>query len=448
MRSDGAWYGAIGLQAWRSGGLWTLAAGPGELYFNKPPLAFWVHGLMLHVFGPGAAAARLPSIAAAGIAVVATVGLARTLAGARAGMLAGVMLATTIEFFRRTREISLDMWQLAFLMVAAWMVANGAGRGRHSTVVLAGVPLGLALMAKPLVALAAVPVLAAWLVWIGRGRAALSVVAAALVAVGIALPWHASMIALHGQAFTAQYFGSEIAGRATGQLSAEMDSVKPWWFYLEHLGAGGWPWLVCAGLAVVTWARGREMSPERAGERWALAWGLGWLVLLTLFPDRRDRYALPMWPALAVLGGVWWAGDPWRWSEPVTRWVERWGVVAFAVLGMALALLPLRVHEPPAEHWAAVEAWLREHPRAEVWTAGWQPARAARVYLLTGRWPEARTGAAGVVARGDEPEGRAPLPPGAVLLYHRDVPATRSAAEVVLLDIGDLTLTRVGGVAH
>ena len=60
MRTDGAWYGAIGVQAWRTGELWTLQAEPGTPYFNKPPLVFWIHGLVLHTLGVGAWQARLP----------------------------------------------------------------------------------------------------------------------------------------------------------------------------------------------------------------------------------------------------------------------------------------------------------------------------------------------------------------------------------------------------
>ena len=34
LRGDAGWYSAIGLQAWRTGDLWTLYGEPGQPYFN------------------------------------------------------------------------------------------------------------------------------------------------------------------------------------------------------------------------------------------------------------------------------------------------------------------------------------------------------------------------------------------------------------------------------
>ena len=118
FRGDAGWYSAIGLQAWRTGSLWTLYGEPGQPYFNKPPLAFWIHGLALHTLGPELWVARLPSILAATVCVLFTVAIVRHLAGRRAALLSGCVLALSLEFFRRTREISLDMWQAVFLLMA------------------------------------------------------------------------------------------------------------------------------------------------------------------------------------------------------------------------------------------------------------------------------------------------------------------------------------------
>ena len=40
FRGDAGWYSAIGVQAWRTGKLWTLWGEPGLPYFNKPPMAY------------------------------------------------------------------------------------------------------------------------------------------------------------------------------------------------------------------------------------------------------------------------------------------------------------------------------------------------------------------------------------------------------------------------
>src|SRR5262245_51714707 len=106
FRGDAGWYSAIGVQAWRTGELWTLWGEPGLPYFNKPPLAFWVHGLVLRTAGVSIAAARLPSVGAGLACVLLTVAIARSLCGRRAAMLSGCVLALSLEFFRRVREVS------------------------------------------------------------------------------------------------------------------------------------------------------------------------------------------------------------------------------------------------------------------------------------------------------------------------------------------------------
>jgi 4-amino-4-deoxy-L-arabinose transferase-like glycosyltransferase len=102
----------------------------------------------------------------------------------------------------------------------------------------AGVPLGLALMTKPLMGFLVVPLAAGWLVWIGQARWAWKLIGAAVVAVLVAAPWHVSMIALHGREFLAQYFGAEIAERAAGRLGPASGGDKPWCSIFAQIGLG------------------------------------------------------------------------------------------------------------------------------------------------------------------------------------------------------------------
>jgi hypothetical protein len=315
-RGDTGWYAALGWSAWESGKLWTLHAGDGLYYFNKPPLALWIHGGLLHAVSqidPSwfrtsqplvLALARLPTVLAAGIVVLGTVGVARQFLDRSRAMGAGVVLALSLEFFRRCREISLDMWQLAFLVCAVWMVAIGVRTRRGSWVLGAGVPVGLALLCKPLMGLVAIPLLAAWLVWIRRGSLTGWLLGAAALAIAVAAPWHVSMWMLHGKEFTAQYFGAEVARRAVGEAVGGQRG-QAWSFYLVQILAGYWPWLVCAVLGVAALRTFRRGTRALVLPSLGLVWFAGWFVLLSIFPDRRDRYAVPLYPGLALVAGPW-----------------------------------------------------------------------------------------------------------------------------------------------
>lgn len=461
FRTDTAWYAAIALQAARTGSWWTLYAEPGEPYFNKPPLVFWLHAPLLWAAGPRLWTARLPTVLAAAGCVALTAMISRLGLSRAASACAGCVLALTLEFFRRTREISLDMWQALFLLAAVWLAARGllAGgrRGGVGMILLAGVPLGLALMCKPIQALLGAVALGAW--WlvastIRRGAArepigdppaagliGLLLACMVLLAFAVATPWHLSMVMLHGDAFVARAFGAEIASRARGDLSNLAVRPQPWWFYLGQVGETYWPWLVAVGACAWLAARRRLGLNRRAHAIVLLGviWAALWLVALSAFPDRRDRYALVVWPGLAVvcaglLDSV--AMQPWK--ARVSTGL-RWTPAAAALIGLGLALAPLTVSRPIDPQWPALFAWLRSAGSAEVYRGGITGNASARLYLEFGRWP--------IPARPSDlsNENGAVPPKGSLLLYHRRGGRAPGPGEEVLFQQGDLTVTRLSG---
>ncbi|HRQ71955.1 MAG TPA: glycosyltransferase family 39 protein [Phycisphaerales bacterium] len=456
QRTDGAWYGAIAVQAWRTGELWTLHGPPGQPYFNKPPLAFWLHGLALHAVGTNAAAARNPSVLAASFGLLAAVWMVRMLAGRRAALLSGVTLALTVEYFRRSREISLDLWQAAFTMLALALFVRAIlpRRSRTRAGILwacaAGAALGAALLTKPFVALTTIPLLAAWLAWdswrptghhrrVDARRALALMLLATGVALAVALPWHLSMVATHGGEFTAQYLGAEVVDRAAGRLTASPIWAKPWWFYLHQVGVAYWPWLACVAIAMAAWTRRGRLTGRGSVERWAVVWAVGWLLLLSIFPDRRDRYAVIVWPALSILAGLGLAHAPWAWLRYGVRgFVARWRVIAACVIAGAIlfSLLPVRVQRPIEPQWPALFAYLDTLPDEPVWQGAFNPARGARLYLELGAWP--------IPTRDRWGNTVADPPEDAILIYHRRDGLMPGPNERPIFALDDLTLTRLG----
>lgn len=450
FRVDTGLYAAVSLQAWRTGELWTLHTG-GQPYFNKPPLPFWIHGLALHLLGPTIFATRLPTLLAGLGCLLATVGIARIACGTRTALATGLALALTIEFFRRVREISLDVWQLLFMMLAVLLAVAAVKHDRWPLMALAGVPIGLALLCKPLMALLVLPVLAGWLLWNGQGKRLPWVAAAAVAAIAVAAPWHISMAAIHGPAFVDQYFGREIILRTTGEQITSQG--KPAWYYPVLLGKTYWPWLVPMALALVTWSRGLWLSRDARMPRLALLWVAAWMVALMLFPDRRPRYALPLWPFTALLAGMWLALWPWGWLRRAERGIVVAIVAVTIAVGVTLALLPVprSVEEagsgvrwatgrifgaPPEPHWPALYRWMRGEGVPEIWEGAVARSAQARLYLEFGRWPRASWNRNGHEA-GDPPEG-------ALLLYHRRGGHAPGGNEEEVFSSGDVSVTRLG----
>lgn len=466
-RGDTGWYAALGLDAARSG-RWTLSAGETEPYFNKPPLVFWMVGRVLDWFGVDLLIARLTSVLAAGLGVLATAGIARELGTRRLGAIAGVILALTYEYFRRTREISLDMWHAAFLLLAAWAIVKGATSGDRPRALrgagpknreqgnqlasapiaprqpartalhvtsaawfaLAGVPIGLALMTKPLIALAFAPILAVWL-WRLRGlNLAVLGLVTLLVGVAIAIPWHLWMMRTYGDAFLDQYFGREIAARASGQLVGGQKATQPVWYYLAQIAGGYWPWLLALGAALSArvWRTPVGLL--------ALVWGGAWLILLTAFPDRRDRYAIPIYPGLAIasaLGVLHLCRGVWRRRVNVAL---RLAAPVSGMIAIVVALLPIRVQSKPDEQWAQLEAFINaDAAHRTIYEGASDGAPAARVYLISGAWP--------IPTRDGVDKPLSSPPRGSLIFYHARGGRAPGPGESVVFNAGDLTITRL-----
>jgi len=451
-RGDQGWYGAIGVQAWRTGELWTLMAWDGLRYFNKPPLVFWIHGWVLDRVWVSLAMARLPTVFAAGLCVLAATGTARTLSGRKVGVLSGVALALTYEFFRRTREVSLDMWQAAFLLLAAWCVAVGVSRGRGAWVAAGGLWIGLAIMTKPLVGLLAIPMLGAWAAWHGGWgwrRIGVWFGSMTLVALLVAMPWHVSMWLIHGEDFLARYFGAEIGARAAGELDPTQGSHKAWWFYLHRFGAHGWPWNLFAVLAACGLALGRVPTRHRGLVRLGLVWAVAWIVLLSLFAEKRDRYMLPVHAGVAWLASAWIVWGGWGWIRRLARLGVRRGAIVLVIGGLVFAALPVRVQRGMSPEWSALIAWIRstdltdpsdhDDPRPVLLMGGLGANDAARVYLYTGWWAGEPMSPATDLRGGRVREPRV----GDYLVYEDREGWGPGAGEAVVWTVGPVTLTRL-----
>jgi len=411
-RKDTGRYAAVALDAFERGACWTLELGPGRPYFNKPPLVFWIHGLVLDLFGPSVVAARLPSVLCGLAIVLLTVWVVRVMGSTRAALASGVVLALTYEFFRRTREISLDLWQLAFLMLAMLLLVLGVRRDRGGFVALSGVGVGLALLCKPFVALIFFPIALAWLAIMRRWRLAAWLGAGLGVALLIAAPWHISMGLLHGEAFWDQYLGRQVLGRARGAINAQGP-----WYYPILLGKTYWPWMIPCVLGMLICARNaRSLIVMGVQKRLFLLmaiWLGVWTVMLMAFPDKRPRYTPPIYPALSVFAGAYLVGGlrpPWR--NGAVRLIRMSWLPAMLV-GLMVALLPIRVQRGPDPEWRELFAWLDEQGVREIHSYGINTNEQGWYRLETGVWP---------VSLADEMREPAAPPPGALVLVRGDAP--------------------------
>ena len=225
---DEAIYGVMTREFLAHPGL-TLRYGD-RLWFEKPPLAFWLMAASSSVFGLTEFALRLPS-AVFGIAAVVLQYLGgRRLGGRTAGLLAAVLLLGVPQFVAYSRLAMTDvpLTTLGMLSVVLLLCAEK----RPSLMILAGAAFGLAILTKSVAAFLFLPGLLSVVVaqhgvrFLGSREMGL----ATMVALAIALPWHIWSTVTYGRSFLDQYFGLHVVDRFLKPLEGHEGSS---FYYLE-----------------------------------------------------------------------------------------------------------------------------------------------------------------------------------------------------------------------
>lgn len=420
-------YAAIGYQSWSrifDGDLTafyalTEATHPGGEpalpYYNKPPLPLLIHGLTLHAFGRTLWATRLPAIIAMAVCVGLLAWTARSLAGRRFGLLAGLIAATTIALVRHAAQISLDVWQLLFLALCIALTAAAVARApidvrrARRCALLAGAAIGLALLCKPLVGLMLIPLLAAWLAWIGRARLIAPLIAGSLAGLVLPAAWYALAYAHWGPVFFSEHFGRQIVERARGEMNNMNDGAESPIYYLHKLAHDFWPWAITTALGLVWLARRRLSGGVRRAALLALCVGVGWLVLCSMFADKRPRYVMPAVWVWSLASAAWITACAWPMVARARMWFVRWCAPVACFVAVAASLLPVTVYPAPSARWQSVIDVIERGRLSPVYGAGLAMQDRCRYMLAVGAWPYPLNGDGG--ARIARP------PPGAWVLY-------------------------------
>jgi 4-amino-4-deoxy-L-arabinose transferase-like glycosyltransferase len=274
----------------------------GEPFLDKPILFFWAEAASLRVFGEHETAVRLPPLlfGLAGMLAVALLG--RALFGEAAGLVSGIVYGTMLLPFGVSQVAVHDVGLVPFMCVAAWCLVAVASpdplsaRKRLGLAVLAGACLGLSILTKGLVGVVFVGIFGACLAAARLPaliRLATALTIAVVVAALVAAPWYFAMEQAH-PGYLHYYF---VERHLQGYLTAtQRHAGRPFWYYLPIVLGGALPWTLYLPGA----ARTARANPVRL-----VLWGwfvIG-LVFLSLGESKLVTYALPVFPALALILG-------------------------------------------------------------------------------------------------------------------------------------------------
>lgn len=337
------------------GGSWLVPTMNGEIRLEKPPLPTWIAAAVWSVAPYNLAAQRTAS-GLAGCMLVAFFYLLALKATRRRAyaLIASAMLITCYQVILQARTATWDIYCHAFMMGGIYFLWRGLYEDRRvwRNMLLAGTFTGLSFMSK-----GPVSPYALLLPWVAatviarrpsmRGRW-LPLVAMMAVAVAISSWWYILIIATHPEA--AQY----VIHKETG--SWKHHNVRPWWYYWRFFAETGvWAPLMLLSLAFPLWRKrlGSLGRPYTV----ALLWVAAQLVLLSLMPEKKMRYLLPMMmPCCYVMAfpAVYWLGAGHR--KAVVRTVGAVAAVFAAAEILAMPAIARTFSNPEYKSIAATRA--------------------------------------------------------------------------------------------
>jgi 4-amino-4-deoxy-L-arabinose transferase-like glycosyltransferase len=317
----------------------------GEVYPDKPPLLFWLSGLLGWLTGWNEFAMRLVSILATLGTALLIQRLARRLFGEREATLAPALLLGTAMITEIGGRLQIDPLLMLFTTLAIERLSRPAtGAEAKRNVRIAGLAMGLGMLAKgPIAVLIPLLVWGAWRLFDRDARVDSSAapkrmwidplaVALTLLPVGI---WAGLVIAS-----TPELAGPLLFGQHLGRITTDKggNHHAPFWTHLTTLPPLVFPW------TLVLFAGLRHAWRERVRDR-ALWQIFLWLAVLFVFfsviPPKRNLYLLPAYPAVAlILARVWAQWEARLARDPASHagWIAKSPAVMLLALGVLTAI--------------------------------------------------------------------------------------------------------------
>jgi 4-amino-4-deoxy-L-arabinose transferase-like glycosyltransferase len=345
-----------------SSGDWVTPRLDGVIYLEKPPLYYWPMMVSYKIFGVHDWAARIPvALSAIGLAWL-TAAMGVWAFGRRAGLYAGLCMATCVGMFLFTRIQIPDVMQTCTITLALWAFLRALDEEephpRFWALVL-GASLGTGLLVKSLIGVV-FPV-AAGLIYLFLTKQLLSLrtwqrlrpISGFFIALLIASPWHI-LATLRNPPYFAwtlesgpgQYHGFLWFFFINEQLLRFLDlryprdynTVPRLWFWLFHF-----LWLFPWSLYFPAIAKLSYKPIDRAGRArlLALCWTAFILVFFT-FSTTQEYYSMPCYPALALLlGSAIAMGGSWiKWGTKTLAIVSACAAVAAVAILVAVRHVP------------------------------------------------------------------------------------------------------------
>ncbi len=298
----------------------------GEFWYDKPPMYYWLVAGAYKLLGINEFATRVPSALLAVICVSVVYYMTAKLFDQRTGIISGVVLATSLEFFYLAKAAVTDMTLTLFLTVSLFCFF----RRKYYMFYLFS---GLATLTKGPIGLFPGIIVIIWLAVTHRFAEIrrMKLIQGIMVWLLVVMPWYGAMYAIHGMDFINGFIGiNNILRFAT----PEHVETAGWYFFIPVLLLGFFPWSSLLIPAITAAVKARTTA-NHGILSFLLVWAAFIFLFFSISSTKLVTYILPMFPALAVIVG-WYISscwEDWRLTGQRLIWPIVLTIVALLLIG-------------------------------------------------------------------------------------------------------------------
>lgn len=281
-------------------GCWLVPTMNGELRLEKPPLPTWV-AAGIEEIAPGNLGAQRAAAGVMGCLFTLFLFLSARYISRREdfAVASTVVFLTCYNLILMGRSATWDIYCHAFMLAGIYYLVRALYEDHHyrQWFTIAGIMMGLSILSKGPVSFYALllpclimlialpsPSVKGKRLWFGLMFAIMLIVGGW---------WYVYLLVQH------PVEASTVFHKESGAWSNH--NVRPWYYYWRFfLEMGAWAVLMLAGLAISYWKRRILLKREYLV---SITWALCCLILLSLVPEKKTRYLLPLLvPCSMVVG--------------------------------------------------------------------------------------------------------------------------------------------------
>ncbi len=285
-------------------GNWILTTMNGEPRYEKPPLPTWLTALSAYVFGIKSVwAMRLPAVLMVIFLGSVVVTLSRKLTlSPRHSLLNGLISITSLYVVLIIFEAPWDIYAHAFMLSAIYYLfsnlRSNSAEGNSSKWVVAALCIGASILSKGPVSLYALflPFVIAYLIQFRKETSRkkwLPFIVTICVGLVIGFSWYIYVRTADPETFAI------IASKETGNWTSY--NVRPFYYYWSFFVQSG-VWTIPALVSLLyPYLKARVRHHKQY--KFTLLWTLLAVVLLSIIPEKKSRYLMPVLIPLAFTIG-------------------------------------------------------------------------------------------------------------------------------------------------